>query len=552
MLRRSRTPIWQPNRFSRFTGFLASAVNQITFNRAAVILLLFFVSFYIHRELNRDVLIIDPFSVPKQFDEVGLTPDVIANRIRDAMHQIEAGARTSMKKDSLASLREMGSTPNVEIPGTGLGVKTVIEVAREVLGKYPKHVGGDIVLEKTESIPNNATVTVYITHGRDRNRLGTVKVAAGDTDALTFQTAEMILSNVNPYVLAVHKYDKGDVKEATHLLEEILKDPTRDHKEIARALNFVATMFDEQKQYDKAADTYQRAVEQDPDFALSYFNWGTMLVVQNKCEEALPKLQKAAELDRTDPGAYQVWADALIGLQKYDQAATLLHKSLVLDPGYAPAYNAWGNLFYSQTRYDDAVSEYRKAIALDSKYAYAYANLGNVLHVLSLLKTADVQDSQAKRNEAVDCYRKAVELDPKYAPAYYQLGNVLYEQSKYDEAIGNYQKAVDVEPKLTDAHYQWASVLFSQKKYDQAAAKYRETIEMNPQFAPAYNDWGNILFNQRKYDEAIAKYRKAAELDPHLSVAYSNWGAALQLQGKHVEAEEVLAKVPRESQPSPE
>jgi hypothetical protein len=62
--------------------------------------------FYVYREVNHDALIIEPFSVPKRFDESGLTPEVVSNRIGDALRQIEIDANTTMKKDRLAQLRD--------------------------------------------------------------------------------------------------------------------------------------------------------------------------------------------------------------------------------------------------------------------------------------------------------------------------------------------------------------------------------------------------------------------------------------------------------------
>src|ERR1700690_3330129 len=43
-----------------------------------------FVLVYVYREVSRDALIIASFSVPKQFEEAGFTPDVVAHQISNA------------------------------------------------------------------------------------------------------------------------------------------------------------------------------------------------------------------------------------------------------------------------------------------------------------------------------------------------------------------------------------------------------------------------------------------------------------------------------------
>src|ERR1035437_9544595 len=110
-----RRPVWHPSRGSRLKAFLKDALGRITFGRLALAILVLPLLFYIYREVTRDVLIIDPFTVPKHFEEAGLTPEVMANRIGDTLRQIEIATQTRMKKDNLASFREEGSVPDVEI-----------------------------------------------------------------------------------------------------------------------------------------------------------------------------------------------------------------------------------------------------------------------------------------------------------------------------------------------------------------------------------------------------------------------------------------------------
>src|SRR3981081_3284267 len=122
-----RRPVWQPDRNSRLVSFLMDVGKRVTFGRTLLAVLVLPVLFYIYREVTHDAVMIDPFTVPKQFEETGLTSEVVANRIGDALRQIETTTETRMKKDDLTSLRDEGSMPDVEIPGTKIGLKTVVE-----------------------------------------------------------------------------------------------------------------------------------------------------------------------------------------------------------------------------------------------------------------------------------------------------------------------------------------------------------------------------------------------------------------------------------------
>jgi hypothetical protein len=62
----------------------------------------------------------------------------------------------------------------VEIPGPKLGLKTLIDITRNVFGIYPKHISGDILLPADAPVKvglppvQQATVTVYLTQGPER------------------------------------------------------------------------------------------------------------------------------------------------------------------------------------------------------------------------------------------------------------------------------------------------------------------------------------------------------------------------------------------------
>ena len=349
---------------SRLIGFLKDLREQLTLNRIVLALFVLPVLFYIYRELTRDALIIEPFSVPKHFEEAGLTPEIVANRISDAILQIETNAQTRMKKDNLTSLHDEGSTPDVEIPGTKLGLKTLVEVTRAVFGIYLKHVSGDIVaLASAESPATKAQVkaTVYITQGRNRSHAVSLVVGTDDIDVLAQGTAEMILGQVNPYILAVYRYGHGEVEKAVELVQRMIQDPSEDRSHVAAGFNFLGVVLTQQNKYDEAVAKYEKAIEIDPRDAIAYFNWGVVLSEQKKYDEAVAKYQKAIELDPKLAPAYNNWGRVLYYQKKYEEAVAKYQKAIELDPKLAPAYNNWGNVLRDQKKDDEAEEKFAKA-----------------------------------------------------------------------------------------------------------------------------------------------------------------------------------------------
>ena len=98
-----------------------------------------------YRQISRDVLIIEPFAVPKEFSAAGLNGDVIANHIADELQELERDVKSAVddsrvKADSLALSAEVSPSPNIEVPGTRMGFNDVVQMIREALGRHPRRV----------------------------------------------------------------------------------------------------------------------------------------------------------------------------------------------------------------------------------------------------------------------------------------------------------------------------------------------------------------------------------------------------------------------------
>src|ERR1700687_1598448 len=73
---------------------------------------------YLYKELTHKALVIYSFAVPKELEEAGLTPVVMANRVRASFAEIVDSTETTLKQENLASLlRDDESGPAVEMPG---------------------------------------------------------------------------------------------------------------------------------------------------------------------------------------------------------------------------------------------------------------------------------------------------------------------------------------------------------------------------------------------------------------------------------------------------
>jgi tetratricopeptide (TPR) repeat protein len=341
------------------------ALKQITPARVLIALIAVPVVVYIWREVTREVLIIDPFTVPKRYEEAGLTPDVMANRVGDAMRQIEYDTQTNMKKDAFALERDEASIPAIEIPGTKFDLKAMIDVTRGIFGIYPKRISGDIVLPVgptgADSAQTQARVTIYVSQGRNRSPKIGITCPAEDVDGLVQQTAELVLRQINPYVLAAHAEEHQEYEKTVDIVQTILRNTSQDHRHQAAAMILLGTTLDDQHKYDEAIEKYQKVTEVDPKYADAYYYLGYVLDEQKKYDEAITKYQKVIEIDPKNAYAYTGWGNVLYDQRKYNEAIAKYQKAVEIDPKFANAYDNWGAALRSVGKDAEAEEKFKKA-----------------------------------------------------------------------------------------------------------------------------------------------------------------------------------------------
>jgi predicted O-linked N-acetylglucosamine transferase (SPINDLY family) len=249
---------------------------------------------------------------------------------------------------------------------------------------------------------------------------------------------------------ALGHYQAGDLRRAERLFKEIIKAGPKNFE----AHYYLANILQDLGRDEEAVQSYQRAMEINPDFPGTYYNMGSILMEKGDNDEALSCFEKALELD----------------------------------PACADIYNSIGVIYQSKGKLDDAIAYYQRALDADPKSAMAYYNLGNVLFRMESF------------DEAITCYQKALQLDPNYAKAYCNLGLTLQEKGEFDEAIERYQTALRLNPKLSDAPNNLGRVFQAKGRLDSAEVYYRRAIELRPDDPVPYHNLIFLMLYDSRYD----------------------------------------------------
>jgi tetratricopeptide (TPR) repeat protein len=438
----------------------------------------------IAQDLARDVVTIEPISVPKTLSDNGYTPEVASHRLLDAVNHFASVNRASSLLEAL-NISPRDELPDFVVPKIDLSLNALVSSIRSVLHYGTgRRISGEIISQGKLALRLRV----------DGQQVYSSAFESENPDELLAKATPAVMEKIQPYVSAQALY--------------------RENPE---------------KALEKADDIIVRLKESDANVQWAYILKGNYHYDRGEYAEAERILRKAVSLNWSNPAPHNGLGRALQRQGKLDDAITQYHRVISIDPKWAVAYNNLGTALRDKARpngkLDDAIAHYRRAIELDRNFALPHHNLGFALY------------SQGNNDDAIAEFRRAIALDPKYASSYADLAMVLRHRGKLDDAVAEYRHAVELEPKNAFVSNELGIALYEQGKIDDAIAEYRHTIEIDGKYAAPHNNLGLALVHQDNFDDAIAEYHRAIALDPKYANAHANLGLVLYRQGKAADAD---------------
>jgi len=129
----------------------------------------------------------------------------------------------------------------------------------------------------------------------------------------------------------------GRYEEAIRLLTRSLEiEPT------AEAYTFLGWTYSHMRDYTRAIEEAEKAIQIDPDFGNPYNDIGVYLIELGREDEAIPYLERAMRAKRYCCYQFPHFNLGRIYLKKgmFEQARREFQRSLAIDPDYAPARRA--------------------------------------------------------------------------------------------------------------------------------------------------------------------------------------------------------------------
>lgn len=246
-----------------------------------------------------------------------------------------------------------------------------------------------------------------------------------------------------------------------------------------------------------------------------WFEEGALLKKEGKYIESKAAYRRAIELDPNDALSWNNLGILLTDkLQRHEESEAAYRRAIELNPGDAfPWINLGVLLTDKLQRHEEAEAAYRQAIELDPSDALPW-------YILGILLTEKLQ--RHEESEAVFC--RAIELDPNDAFPWINLGILLDDKLQHhEESEAAYRRAIELDP--SDA-LPWNNlgVLLDEKlqRHEEAEAAFCRAIELDLNNALPWLNYATCLKKQGKIAEAEAAFASAAKLEPDMSPYWRN------------------------------
>ncbi|MFP3321478.1 tetratricopeptide repeat protein [Planococcus sp. SIMBA_160] len=191
-----------------------------------------------------------------------------------------------------------------------------------------------------------------------------------------------------------------------------------------------------------AIQAFTNAIEEQPEDALGYINFGHVLASMNETERAERFFQKALTLDETSATAYYGLANLYYNAERYEEALKLYEKAIQQGIEGSDAHYMVGKCFERIDQPKLALPYLQRAVELNPADLQARLSYGIALASLEFFDMAEEQ------------FVQALEIDVDNSDVHYNLG-VLYAVSsdRTEDAMYHLQRAYTLDDKNEMARY---------------------------------------------------------------------------------------------------
>ncbi|MBN2367228.1 MAG: tetratricopeptide repeat protein [Calditrichaeota bacterium] len=221
----------------------------------------------------------------------------------------------------------------------------------------------------------------------------------------------------------------------------------------------------EKLRLEEAYKFFQKAIGEDPDFALAHLYSS---ITAPNAEVRLEELENAISLKNHVTEGERLIIEGMEATfsGSYKKQQDCYRKLVELYPEDEQAYYLLGNSYFSQHDYNLALGEYRRATEINANFAPVYNQLGYAHKYLGNYQEAE---------EAFKQYIKLISDDPNPHDSYAEL---QMKMGKFQKSISLYEKALKIEPEFFNSYIGIATNLNFLGRHKEARQVLKKALEI--------------------------------------------------------------------------
>jgi tetratricopeptide (TPR) repeat protein len=342
--------------------------------------------------------------------------------------------------------------------------------------------------------------------------------------------------------LAMLYNEEGDAAKAAETLASV-----PENSRSAKLYAVLGETYDQQKDYKKAIDAYQHAIELDRDNLDAMRGLADSLQNDGQTEKALQQYKIIADANPEDARTYIRIAEIYRRQGKLDLALQNLKKaqSMVQDSDQV-SYDM-ASIYQAQGRYDEATQELQALLKRTEKADNKYGQEDAENRTIFLERLGTVYRDNGNQQQAIETFQKMFALgDDATKRGYQQIIDTYRQAKQWQKATEAAKDATLKLPKDRDLKMVYAGQLADSGQTDAALQIVKSFLKGAPEDREVYINLATMYSRLKRWSDADAALDKADALsikpEDKETIAFLR-ASGYERQKKYDQAEDLFRKM---------
>ncbi len=288
----------------------------------------------------------------------------------------------------------------------------------------------------------------------------------------------------------------AEKKEYAHAIEKLL--PVIDAAPEERQLQgYLAFLYEENKEYDKAIATYQTLLAGEHSYDIRLRLGALYYYKLNNTEEALAQGALAKGSNPQKPHAYIFTGRILHNLKRYEEAAQTLLEGIDKCESHPDLHFYLGATYDKLSRFEDLVKEMETAIQISANHADALNYLGYTF-----------VEKGIRLDDAVVMIKRALTVRPDDGSFVDSLGWAFYKKGMIQDALTTLKRAVSLAPEDPVIHEHLGEVYLKANERDLAREAWIQALRLDPK-----NEKLAVRFREAHFEDPLSESHQKTAID---------------------------------------